>query len=285
MSEDGAGICLSTMTVSDVVITRSRYDDFNLSPSPVISCADAFNVIIQLKDFQSHRLWRGGELIFEGGHQKGTLAITDQRFEWQCHHLSPFDNLRFHIPFSRLRDFVAEVGRPEFSGFDCPSGTKDSVILGLAQALLPALDAPLQTSRLFLEQINLAMLTHLTQTYGGLHFPPRKKGVLAPWQERQATEFLAAHMTVSFSIADLATACQLSRSYFIKSFKQTFGLTPYRWLTEYRVGKAKELLQNGLPLAEIAIACGFSDQSHMTRVFSQITGQPPGAWKRNSRAL
>jgi AraC family transcriptional regulator len=285
LSEDVPAPRLSSMTVSDIVITRTSYDDFDLNPSPVIPCADAFGVIVQLMDFQSHRLWRGGELVYEGGHAKGALAITDLREGWQCHHRSPFDNLRFHIPFSHLRDFVSEVGRPDFAGFECPPGTTDDVILGLAQALLPALDAPLQTSRLFLDQINLALLTHLTQTYGGLHFPPRKKGVLAPWQERQATDFLAAHVTEAFTIAELAAVCQLSRSYFIKSFRQTFGRTPYRWLTEYRVGKAKEMLQKDLPLAEIAIACGFADQSHMTRVFSQIAGQSPGAWRKHNRRL
>jgi AraC-like DNA-binding protein len=236
-------------------------------------------------DVQSHRLWRSGELVYQGGEAKGALAIADLRHEWQFHHLSPFDNLSFHIPFSHVRDFVSEVGRPEFAGFECPPGTRDNVILGLAQALLPALDAPLQASRLFLEQINLAMLTHLTQTYGGLHFPPRKKGVLAPWQEKQATDFLAAHINEPFTIADLAAVCQLSRSYFIKSFRQTFGRTPYRWMTEYRVAKVKELLLKDLPLAEIAITCGFADQSHMTRAFSQVVDQSPGAWRKHNRRL
>jgi AraC-like DNA-binding protein len=285
VSDGMPGIRVSSMAISDIVITRTSYDNFDLAPSPPVPCADAFNVIVQLKDFQSHRLWRGGELVYDGGHAKGALAITDLREQWKCHHLSPFDNIRFHIPFARLRDFVEEVGRPEFVGFDCAPGTTDDVILGLAQALVPALEAPLQTSRLFLDQIKLAMLTHLTQTYGGLHFPPRKKGVLAPWQERQATEFLAAHITESFSIAELSSVCQLSRSYFIKSFRQTFGRTPYRWLTEYRVGKAKELLLKDLALAEIAIACGFADQSHMTRVFSQIAGQSPGVWRKLNRRL
>ncbi len=273
----------SSITASNIVVTRMSYDKFDLPPSPVIPCGDAFSVITQLTDFQSHRLWRGGTLVYDGGHPRGTLAITDLRDQWQCHHLSPFDNVRFHIPFSNVRAFTEEVGRPEFAGFVCPPGTKDDVVLGLAQALLPALANPERASQLFLEQINLAMLTHLTQTYGGIHFPSRRKGVLAAWQERRATDFLAAHLNAQFSIADLATECGLSRSYFIKAFKETFGRTPYRWLIEYRVARAKQMLLLDTTIAEIAISCGFADQSHLTRVFSEIVGEAPGTWRRKNR--
>ena len=157
--------------------------------------------------------------------------------------------------------------------------------MGLAQALLPLLEEPQLASQLFLDQINLAMLTHLTQTYGGVHFPATRKGVLAPWQEKRATELLTAHLGSQFSITDLAEACDLSRSYFIKAFKETFGRTPYRWLMEYRIAKSKELLLKDMPIAEIAVSCGFADQSHLTRVFSEMTGEPPGNWRRRSRGI
>ena len=71
-----------------------------------------------------------------------------------------------------------------------------------------------------------------------------------------------------------------SPSYFIKAFKTTTGRTPHRWLQEYRVGKAKGLLLRSLSIAEIALECGFADQSHFTRVFRNVTGTPPGMWRR-----
>jgi AraC-like DNA-binding protein len=259
------------------------YDDDDLPISPPSKRDDAFNVIIQLVDFKMHRLWKGDRLVYEGGHPKGTLAITDLREEWRCHHLSAFDNVRFQIPFSHIRAFAEEAGRPEFTNLEPPGHVRDDVVLGLAQALLPSLDNARNASRLFLDQISLAMLTHLTQSYGGIHFPARRKGTLAPWQERRATEFLAAHLTAQFSIAELAENCDLSRSYFIKAFRETFGKTPYRWLLEYRVAKAKGLLISNMPIAEIAAACGFADQSHMTRIFSEIVGEPPGNWRRQNR--
>jgi transcriptional regulator GlxA family with amidase domain len=48
-----------------------------------------------------------------------------------------------------------------------------------------------------------------------------------------------------------------------------------------RVDRAKDLMRaTGTPLAEIAFACGFADQSHFTRMFSQATGMTPREWRR-----
>ncbi|AHK47386.1 putative AraC family transcriptional regulator (plasmid) [Ensifer adhaerens OV14] len=254
-----------------------------MAPSPANARDEAFNIITQLRDFRLHRLWRGKALVFEGGHPKGALAITDLREEWRCHHLSPFDNVRFRIPFWHVRDFATEIGRPELLTFECPPGTVDPVILGLAHALLPALERPRQASRLFVDQVTLAIVTHLAQQYGRLYFPVERKGTLALWQEKRALEFLVARLDGHLSIMELAEYCELSRSYFIQAFKASFGRTPLRWLTEYRIASAKELLLQDLPIAEIAIRCGFADQSHLTRSFSLVTGITPARFRREKR--
>jgi AraC family transcriptional regulator len=62
-------------------------------------------------------------------------------------------------------------------------------------------------------------------------------------------------------------------------------MQPYRWLSRLRIEEAKRLLRlNTLPLSEIALACGFGDQAHFTRVFSREVGAAPGAWQRSMRA-
>ncbi|MDE1157019.1 MAG: AraC family transcriptional regulator [Neorhizobium sp.] len=273
----------AVLDTSIMRVTRLSYHGSDLAPEEPSEPEEAFHVITQLKDFARHRLFRDGKLLFDGAHSEGALAITDLRERWHCHHMSPFDNIRFHISFSHLRSFATEAGRPEFSWLHCEQGKQDNVILGLAQALVPACENPRQASQLFLDQVSLAIMVHLTQAYGGLHFAARKKGTLAPWQERRATEFLAGNIGGEFSIAELAAACDLSRSYFIKAFKESFDRTPHRWLMEYRVSKARDLLLTEMPIVEIAAACGFADQSHFTRVFSTVTGEPPGIWRRRHR--
>ncbi len=110
----------------------------------------------------------------------------------------------------------------------------------------------------------------------------RGTGALAPWQAQRAKAMLAARMADAVSIVDVARECRLSRSHFCKAFKQTTGQSPYAWLTQYRISTAQSLLRSTQqPLADIALACGFGDQSHLTRMFSRVVGTPPGSWRRS----
>jgi AraC family transcriptional regulator len=104
---------------------------------------------------------------------------------------------------------------------------------------------------------------------------------LAPWQLRRAMEFMHAHLSGNISLQQLASACDLSVSYFARGFKNGTGVSPHRWLVETRIEKAKDLLLNTkMPLAEVAVACGFADQCHLTRKFRRATGETPAAWRR-----
>jgi AraC-like DNA-binding protein len=106
---------------------------------------------------------------------------------------------------------------------------------------------------------------------------------LTPWQERRAIDYLLSHLPTRISNAELAAACGLSQSYFVTAFRQATGETPHLCLLRYRVAKAKELLRGSMAIADIALACGFADQSHLTRVFTKQTGISPGEWRRERR--
>jgi AraC-like DNA-binding protein len=104
---------------------------------------------------------------------------------------------------------------------------------------------------------------------------------LASWQERRAKELLRADLSGDICLQELASACRLSSSHFSQAFKQTVGCPPHQWLLHQRVEQAKNLILNTkLPLCEIALATGFADQSHFTRVFSQRVKASPAAWRR-----
>ena len=88
-----------------------------------------------------------------------------------------------------------------------------------------------------------------------------------------------------FPLSEVAAECGLSRGHFSKAFKTTTGQSPHAWLIERRIEAARQMLQaSSASLSEIAIACGFADQSHLTRVFGARTGSSPALWRRQRRA-
>ncbi|WP_420996806.1 helix-turn-helix transcriptional regulator [Cupriavidus sp. 30B13] len=264
-------------------ITRMRCDEpGGLPPAPVIASQDAFSAIVQLRPFAAHTLWRDGRQVFAGGHAEGALAITSLQQSWRCHHRASFDNVRLQVGCDELQAFAREHGARAPISLRNPEGDTDAVMLSLARAFLPSLEMPAQASRLFLDQLANAMLAHLVAHYGSASVHMLKTATLSRRQEALAKEYLVAHAGEDVSIEMVAAHCNLSRSYFIKAFKQNTGVTPYRWLLEHRIEQSKGLLRQGIPISEIAARSGFSDQSHFTRIFSGVVGIPPAKWRNRN---
>jgi transcriptional regulator GlxA family with amidase domain len=159
----------------------------------------------------------------------------------------------------------------------------DPVLANLARAVAPTLARPHEASKLFIDQMSVVIGTHLIEQYGGAAAPSRRRNRrLSRQHEARAKEMLlSSSLDGKLSISEIAQACDLSRSYFTRSFQETTGQTPHQWLMKQRVDTACKLLSQGmLALADIAVVCGFADQSHFTRVFTQHIGAPPGTWQR-----
>jgi AraC-like DNA-binding protein len=164
-------------------------------------------------------------------------------------------------------------------------GLDDPVVRPLMLSLQTALARPDQASPLFVDHVTRAIAHHVAITYGHMHRPRLRAGGLSPWQQRRATDFIAGHLDGNVRIADLARHCGLSAGYFVSAFKRSTGVTPHRWLMQRRVDTAKGLLADGdLAVSQIALACGFANQSHFTRVFRTIIGLTPADWRRRSRS-
>jgi AraC family transcriptional regulator len=113
--------------------------------------------------------------------------------------------------------------------------------------------------------------------------PRSQVGGLSPSRVRRAME-LISH-PASSSPTCPAIELGLSPIQFTRAFKAATGFSPSAWQQQARVEQAKVYLrENRLPLADVAIVCGFSDQSHLTRIFKRITTMTPAAW-RTAEAL
>jgi transcriptional regulator GlxA family with amidase domain len=116
----------------------------------------------------------------------------------------------------------------------------------------------------------LAKMASAPQTHGGL----------SPAAMRRVREYVDAHLGGSMDLATLAGVAGVSIHHFARGFKQSAGVTPHHYLTQKRVECAQDLLGNtDLSLSEIALAVGFSDQSHLARHFRQMLGVTPGQFR------
>jgi AraC-like DNA-binding protein len=96
---------------------------------------------------------------------------------------------------------------------------------------------------------------------------------------KKSLEFIKANYADTLSISGYCEKERLSYYSFIRSFNDLTGLTPGRYLINYRVEQAKKLLQSQKPLSDVCWDTGFFDQSHFNRHFKQITGMTPGRYR------
>ncbi|SDB74129.1 Helix-turn-helix domain-containing protein [Belnapia rosea] len=198
---------------------------------------------------------------------------------------NPVDSLHLYLPRTALDDLAEAAGAPKIAGLTTERDweNSDKTMRCLQPLLLDMLHASGTLASSFKEHVVLAAATHVAATYGGMRREPVRHGGLAPWQARRAKEMLEANLTKEVSLLDIAESCGLSLSHFSRAFKASTGHTPHSWLQRCRVERARELLRSPtIPFAEIAIACGFADQSHFTRTFKRATGSTPGHWRRIS---
>jgi AraC family transcriptional regulator len=217
-------------------------------------------------------------------HEFNTHSIYLRSFadDYRADLKGPFDFVLMEISRPFFERAVEERAGRSSRTLDCITGRDDPVLSGLAAALAPALERPDWASALFVDQMGVVIGTHLVERYGGgsSHSSKKRRG-LSSLHESRAKDMLCSRMNGDVTVAEIADACNLSRSHFIRAFRQSTGQTPHQWLLRYRVEAATSYLRDSqTPLAEIAHLCGFADQSHFTRIFSQLQGTPPGTWRR-----
>lgn len=157
----------------------------------------------------------------------------------------------------------------------------DPVIQQLALALKIEIQTGCMSGRLYGEALGAALAARLVHNYA-VSKPAVEVKVrgLPRSQLAQVIDYIKANLTQDLSILDLATLTGMSESHFSRSFKHSVGIAPYQYLMQQRVERAKQLLkQQATSISDIALDCGFANQTHFTRVFRQTTGMTPKAYR------
>jgi len=274
-----------TLASEPIAFTRLRSAVAMQGRSLSVPEEDAFAIQVPLgKEFFA-AIWTTGGFRRVAPATPGDVYLFDLSRNPRVALGNPFDTLRCYVSQATLNELAADRGLPRVGGLTTPSfGARDPVLYNLAQTVVATLEAPHAPTTLFVDHIALAFCSHVTHRYGGFPVEERpKRAALTAWQLRRIRDFIDSHLASDPTIAQLAGQCGLSVSHFARSFRQTLGMPPHQWLTEKRLQRARELLQETeLDLAAVAAACGFGDQSHLTRVFSRKVGLSPGKWRRQA---
>lgn len=241
-------------------------------------------VALQLKAIPFIEQFFGRKRVSSGSYPVGAVSAIDLREEPSVLLPNPFDALVLYVTQAALDEIAYTHRAPRVDQLVWPLGQLDPVVYHLGWTLNSTLERPHHTSKIFLDHILHALNCHFVFSYGGVKTSSTPfLGGLSSLQMRRATEFLEAHLDGNIELQQVAAVCDLSVSHFARAFKQTFRKPPYRWLIERRVGRARDLMTNArTPLAEIAIQCGFADQSALNRSFKRIHGVTPGTWRRSA---
>jgi AraC-like DNA-binding protein len=118
-----------------------------------------------------------------------------------------------------------------------------------------------------------------------LKTPPRESpGSLAFWKRRLILLHIEENLSRTITLGELAALAQFSPSYFVRTFKLAFEETPAAYVNRRRVARSMQMmLESDEPLSQIALACGLSDQAHLSRLFRQAYGVSPARWRRLRR--
>ena len=249
---------------------------------------DAYLIGLHLRDYPHHEHWEDGRQAALCDLKAGQTVLSDLKRSPVTNIDKPFHSINFYVPRAAFDAIADDASAPRIGDLHYVpgAGISDSAILSLWQSMQAAFAHPERASRLFVEHVMMAMATHVALTYGGLKpvsQPPR--GGLAPWQVRRAKEILDANLDGRVTVQQMAKECGLSVAHFSRAFQVSTGMAPHRWQTRRRVEAAKSLLANEkLSLFEVAMTCGFADQSHFTRVFTREFGISPGAWRRSIKS-
>jgi AraC family transcriptional regulator len=194
------------------------------------------------------------------------------------------ENVSIYLPPAFLSRLAAESLMTERLELIEGCGVQDPFIRELGLMLTAEINSPHPAGQLYGESLVDTLAAHLLRHYTTAS--PRLQAInggLAGHKLRRATDYIHDNLARELSLAEIADVVDLSTFHFVRAFKQTTGQTPYQYLLNSRIERAKQLLaETELPLAEIGYLVGFNSQSHFTTSFRRLAKLTPKAYRETA---
>jgi len=244
-------------------------------------------VTVAIHESETYRMdWRSAysDRLRSSEIARGHAHVGDGRFPfWFRSQASPsFFAIAMDVAFVK-QIWEMEFGRGDDFELKTAIGLHDTVINRIGLLGREELSEGGINGRLYGEGLSAALAVHLLRQYGTFsRVPIIQKGGLASRPLKRVIEHINEHLQGELSLVELSRIAKLTPHHFATAFKASTGISPHRYVIERRIGRARDLLlQKEKTISEIAIAVGFSSQSHLTTNFRRTMGVTPKRFRQS----
>ena len=182
-----------------------------------------------------------------------------------------------------MKDIAHELVDPDRIEIMPKFVTHDPLIHQISLSLKADLEIGSPTGKIFGESAAIMLAARLLQQHS-IRSPKQLSDQvgLSSYALRLVVDHIRSHLNEDLMIADLAQIAGMSSYYFMRMFKRSMHITVRQYIIQQRVELAQELLRRReLSIADIALQCGFTNQSHFTNVFRQLAKTTPKTYRKD----
>jgi AraC family transcriptional regulator len=230
-----------------------------------------------------------GDKTFVSPYGKGDISITPAEMPF----FARWDRDDFYLQIRIASRFLENVAR-ETNNINSDRlellsefRTRDPHLESIAMMLLAELKQENLGGSLYVNSLTNVLAVHLLRQY--TVSKPRlemyESGLLQH-QILQVIEYIDEHLHRDIKLVDLAQLLDISQFHFSHLFKRSLGTSPYQYILQQRIERAKQLLkQTERSIIDIALLCGFNSHSHLSKQFRQLTGMTPTAYRTSETTI
>lgn len=212
----------------------------------------------------------------------GNSVIREVR--WRSLSAEPMQTLQIHLDSELFVRTAAEITERDPAHLELygRAGFQDPLLVQIGLALWRELEHPTASGKLYAQTAAQMLAVHLLRHYTSpIQQIKESTQGLTPRQVGLVTDFVLAHLEQDLSLSALAAQIGFSSYHFARQFRQATGESPHQFVLSQRIERAKQLLREAdLPLAQIALASGFANQSHLTQAFKRALGLTPASYRQ-----
>lgn len=239
---------------------------------------------LQIAGDRKFEWWQSGKNAIEDA-QPGSLIVIPPgtRHRWRWHGSS--ERLILSVEDDAIQQLAAQLGAQHpLEMIGAWSILDPSTRLLIVEMGREAREGwPL--GALYANLLALSLQTNLIKNHSSQQIAlPHLKGGLGAAKLKRVMEYISANLTENIGLKQIADKMGMSPSHFAHEFRNSTGTTPYQYLLQQRLERAKDLLKtSNLPIQNVSVLTGFSYPANFVRTFRQRVGQSPEAWRKDHR--